>query len=160
MFLGRQTLAAAVAALTYISTPVASATHHQTPASSRSHHSSVVGTWVVDDPSAPFPVHMYVFNADGTLQQANPDAGDPRTSDSDGKGIWAAHGRAFRGKWVEILADRTTHRFVGRLELSFDLHVHGDKLTGSRSARAFDAVGNPSGGPFIGDFTGARVTLP
>jgi hypothetical protein len=52
----------------------------------------IVGAWFVKDAGAPFPYHMYVFNADGTMQQANPDAGDPRTSDSDGKGIWVADG--------------------------------------------------------------------
>ena len=48
---------------------------------------TIVGTWFVEDAGAPFHQHMYVFNADGTMQQANPDAGDPTTSDSDGKGI-------------------------------------------------------------------------
>ena len=35
---------------------------------------------------------MYVFNADETMQQANPDAGDPHGSDSDGKGDWIVDG--------------------------------------------------------------------
>ena len=48
----------------------------------------IVGVWVVKHQGAPFPYHRYVCNADGTMQQANPDAGNPRTSDSDGKGIW------------------------------------------------------------------------
>lgn len=52
----------------------------------------VVGAWFVNDVDAPFPYHMYVFNADGTLQQASPDAGDANSSDSDGKGIWIADG--------------------------------------------------------------------
>jgi len=34
----------------------------------------VVGAWLVKDTDAPFPYHMYVFNSDGTMQQANPDA--------------------------------------------------------------------------------------
>ncbi len=34
----------------------------------------IVGAWIVKDPNAPFPFHMYVFNGDGTMQQANPDA--------------------------------------------------------------------------------------
>jgi hypothetical protein len=53
---------------------------------------SIVGTWLVKDPNAPFPYHLYVFNSDGTMQQANPDAGDPHASDSDGKGVWVAKG--------------------------------------------------------------------
>jgi hypothetical protein len=52
----------------------------------------IVGAWFVADLGAPFPYHMYVFNADGTMQQANPDAGDPHSSDSDGKGVWVAEG--------------------------------------------------------------------
>jgi hypothetical protein len=35
----------------------------------------VVGTWFVEDAGAPFHQHMYVFNADGTMQQSNPDSG-------------------------------------------------------------------------------------
>ncbi len=54
----------------------------------RTNSSSIVGTWFVKASDAPFPYHMFVFNADGTMQQANPDAGDANTSDSDGKGIW------------------------------------------------------------------------
>jgi hypothetical protein len=55
-------------------------------------------TWIVNDVDAPFPFHMYVFNGDGTLQQANPDAGDPNSSDSDGKGIWMIDGDRTKGK--------------------------------------------------------------
>ena len=121
---------------------------------------SVVGVWIVNDETAPFPVHMYVFNADGTVQQANPDAGNARTSDSDDKGIWVTKGDRVVGKWVEISADRVTRKFVGRLDLSFDLKVDGDRLTGSRSAQSFDVNGIPTGEPFQGSFTGARVTLP
>jgi hypothetical protein len=93
-------LAAAILALT----PAASAA--KDPA-------AIVGTWIVKDNAAPFPYHMYVFNADGTMQQANPDAGHEKTSDSDGKGVWRSDGKHVRGKWVEITADRETHKFVG-----------------------------------------------
>jgi len=82
----------------------------------------VVGVWFVNDVDAPFPYHMYVFNSDGTLQQANPDAGDPNSSDSDGKGIWAADGGRIKGKWVEVMADRVTHKFPGGTHLQFHGH--------------------------------------
>jgi hypothetical protein len=62
----------------------------------------IVGAWFVQDLAAPFPFHMYVFNADGTMQQANPDAGDPNASDSDGKGIWVRDGDGIKGKWVRL----------------------------------------------------------
>ena len=52
--------------------------------------------WLVKDPNAPFPYHMYVFNGDGTMQQANPDAGDSHGSDSDGKGIWVTDGERIK----------------------------------------------------------------
>ena len=52
-----------------------------------SNHNPVVGAWFVKHTDAPFPYHKYVFNDDGTMQQANPNASDPRASDSDGKEI-------------------------------------------------------------------------
>ena len=61
-------------------------------------HKSVVGAWIVRQAGAPFPMHMYVFSADGTVHQANPDAGNPRTSDSDGKGIWIMRNGKVMGK--------------------------------------------------------------
>jgi hypothetical protein len=73
----------------------------------------VVGAWFVKDSNAPFPYHLYVFNTDGTMQQANPDAGDPHASDSDGKSVWVANSDRIEGKWVEIIADRATHKFIG-----------------------------------------------
>jgi hypothetical protein len=66
--------------------------------SKNSNPNPVVGAWFVKDIDAPFPYHMYVFNADGTMQQANPDAGDPHASDSDGKGIWVADDDRIKGK--------------------------------------------------------------
>ena len=92
---------------------------------------AVVGTWLVEQPAAPFPLHLYVFNADHTMQQANPDAGNPRTSDSDGKGAWQRRGNRVTGKWVEIMADRITHKLAGRGEFSYEIEVSGDRLTGS-----------------------------
>ena len=120
---------------------------------------SIIGVWIVHDETAPFPFHMYVFNADGTMQQANQDAGNPKASDSDGKGIWVARGDRVIGKWVEITADRETHKFAGRLDLSFNLKVDGDRLTGTRSAQPFSIDGKATGVPFRGSFTGTRVTL-
>jgi hypothetical protein len=121
----------------------------------------IVGTWVVKDSGAPFPYHMYVFNADGTMQQANPDAGDIRSSDSDGKGIWVTDGDAIKGKWVEVTADRTTHEFSGRNEISYDIKVSGDTFIGTLTARFYDARGTLTGGltnPSL--LEGKRVVLP
>lgn len=121
----------------------------------------IVGTWLVKDPNAPFPYHMYVFNGDGTMQQANPDAGDPHGSDSDGKGVWVANGERIKGKWVEVIADRTSHQFAGRLEISYDITVSGDTYTGLESVRSFDAEGNLTAGPATPkQLTGKRITLP
>jgi hypothetical protein len=121
----------------------------------------IVGAWLVKDSGAPFPYHMYVFNADGTTQQANPDAGDPRTSDSDGKGIWIADGERIKGKWVEVVADRATHKFAGRLEFSYDLRVDGDSFAGTETVRSYDANETLTGGPTArAPFEGKRVTLP
>jgi hypothetical protein len=101
----------------------------------------IVGTWFVTDPGAPFPYHMYVFNSDGTMQQANPDAGDPHSSDSDGKGVWVTDGDRIKGKWVEVIADRASHKFTGRAEISYDVKVNADTFTGTVTASSYDANG-------------------
>lgn len=129
------------------------------PVAAAENRPAIVGVWVVQDSGAPFPWHMYVFNADGTMQQANPDAGNPRTSDSDGKGVWKMVDGHVRGKFVEITADRTTHKFIGIGEISFDLVVTGDRFEGRGSARFFDADRKLTGGPFATGFTGTRVTV-
>jgi hypothetical protein len=108
---------------------------------------AIVGTWLVKDPNAPFPRHLYVFNADGTMQQANPDAGDARSSDSDGKGSWIATGYRIKGKWVELLADRATHQYAGRLEVSYELTVSGDHYVGTEAVRVYDASDKESVAP-------------
>lgn len=121
----------------------------------------VVGTWIVNDADAPFPYHMYAFNGDGTLQQANPDAGDPKSSDSDGKGVWIVDGDRIKGKWVEITADRATHKFTGRVEISFDIRVDHDAFAGTATARSYDPGGTLTDGPTPpGRFEGKRVTYP
>jgi len=122
---------------------------------------SIVGAWLVKDPNAPFPYHMYVFNGDGTMQQANPDAGDPHGSDSDGKGVWVANGERIKGKWVEVIADRTTHQFSGRLEVSYEITVSGDTYTATEVVHSYDAAGNPDASPATpSQLTGRRVTYP
>ncbi len=126
------------------------------PAASRP---AIVGTWVVKDSAAPFPYHMYVFNADGTMQQANPDGGHPTTSCSDGKGIWEATGAGVRGKWVEITADRATHQFVGIGEFAFNLTIDGDGFKGSASVTFRDGDRNLIDGPIATTISGRRVTL-
>lgn len=122
---------------------------------------TIVGAWLVQDPNAPFPYHMYVFNADGTMQQANPDAGDSHGSDSDGKGIWIASGKRIKGKWVEVIADRATHQFSGRLEISYEITVSGDTYTATETVRSYDATGNVGVSPATpAKLLGKRVKLP
>jgi len=119
---------------------------------------AIVGTWLVKDPNAPFPQHLYVFNADGTMQQANPDAGDARRSDSDGKGTWIVAGNRIKGRWVELLADRATHEYAGRLEMSYELAVSGDHYVGTESVRIFDASGTEGTPPATGQpIEGTRI---
>jgi hypothetical protein len=121
----------------------------------------IVGAWFVKDSGAPFPYHMYVFNTDGTMQQANPDAGDPRTSDSDGKGVWIKDGDRFKGKWMEVLADRTTHKFAGRTEISYSININVDTFTGTVTARSYDVNGTLTEGPTSPTpLEGKRITLP
>ncbi len=120
----------------------------------------IVGAWLVKDAAAPFAFHMYVFNADGTMQQANPDAGDANSSDSDGKGVWRGDGQKIRGKWVEVAADRLTRQFVGRGEYSYEIVVDGNRFAGPAVFRFYGVDGTLVRGPINSSIAGERVTLP
>ena len=117
----------------------------------------IVGTWFVKTPEAPFQYHMFVFNSDGTMQQANPDAGDPNTSDSNGMGVWLPDGDRIKGKFVEVTADRTTRQFVSRGEISFLIKATGNAFSGTASATFYDAEGRRLRGPLAATLEGQRV---
>jgi len=117
----------------------------------------IVGTWFVKIPEAPFQYHMFVLNSDGTMQQANPDAGDPNTSDSNGMGVWVLDGDRIKGKFVEVTADRTTRQFVSRGEISFFIKVNDNALSGTASAIFYDVKGLRLRGPLPATLEGQRV---
>ena len=117
----------------------------------------VVGAWIVKIPDAPFPLHMFVFHSDGTVEQSNPDAGDPNTSDSNLMGAWRADGDGYRGKIVEITADRASHQFAARGEISFALKVSGNTFGGTAIATFFDESGHRVRGPVQVKMEGERV---
>ncbi len=117
----------------------------------------IVGTWFVKTPEAPFQYHMFVFHPDGTMQQANPDAGDPNTSDSNGVGVWLPDGDRIKGKFVEVTADRMTRQFVSRGEISFLIKVTGDHFIGTASANFYNASGQLLRGPLAATMEGQRV---
>lgn len=118
----------------------------------------VVGVWYVQAPDAPFVAHMFSFQQDGTMSQANPDAGDPSSSDSDGLGVWVRNGGTVRGKFAEVTADRRTHGFLARGEISFTLTVRGNTFTGTADAHFYDANGAHIRGPLSTSLQGQRVT--
>ncbi|AGT10618.1 hypothetical protein [Paracoccus aminophilus] len=133
----------------------------QTPRAAETGQDAIIGTWVVKAPDAPFTHHMFVFNADGNMQQANPDAGNPDNSDSDGKGIWIREGDVIKGKFVEVTADRKTAKFVSRGEVSFEITaIDKDSFTGTASAKFYDDNDKLLRGPFPTPLYGKRVTLP
>ena len=117
----------------------------------------IVGTWFVKIPEAPFHYHMFVFNSDGTMLQANPDAGDPNTSDSNAMVVWLPDADRIKGKIVETMADRTTRKFVSRGEISFSIKVDGDAFTGSASANFYDLEGKRLRGPVSATLQGQRI---
>ena len=135
---------------------LSSAGCHQA-SSRRSDLSPIVGTWVVKVPEAPFPLHMFVFHSDGTVEQSNPDAGDPITSDSNAMGIWVADDEGIKGKLVEITADRTTRQFASRGEISFSLKLSGNAFSGTASAVFYDADGRRLRGLLSATLEGHRV---
>lgn len=120
----------------------------------------IIGTWLVKAPDAPFTHHMFVFNADGTMQQANPDAGNPDNSDSDGKGIWQREGDQIIGKFVEVTADRKTAKFVSWGEISFVINVVDNGFTGTATANFYDEHDQLLRGPFPTPLVGRRIVLP
>lgn len=74
---------------------------------------------------------------------------------------WVSDGGEIRGKWVEVIADRASHKYTGRLEISFRITVNGDTFVGTESVRAFDAAGNSAEAPLTpGQLQGKRVTIP
>ena len=108
-------------------------------------------------PTAPYPYHLLIFHADGTVIQSNPDAGDPRTSDSNLMGAWTTAGTQVTAKLVETSADRTTHQFVSRTELAISLQVQLNTLHGTGTASVFDATGKLDGTPHPFTFDGDRI---
>ncbi len=119
----------------------------------------IVGVWFVTFPGAPFKYHMCAFHSDGTMEQANPDAGDANTSDSDGMGVWVREGNKIRGKFVEVTADRTTRQFASRGEISFTLDVKGDSFTGSATGNFYGLDNKLSYGPVSTAMNGTKVGL-
>ncbi|HEX4662582.1 MAG TPA: hypothetical protein VH144_03115 [Candidatus Saccharimonadales bacterium] len=120
----------------------------------------IVGVWYVHITGAPFAYHLLTFHSDGTLTQANPDAGDATTSDSIGMGPWQAEGDGvIRAKFVETTADRTTHEFVARGEISFELTCKAHTLEGTAEARFYDLKGRQVKGPSHHLVQGQRIKL-
>jgi hypothetical protein len=37
--------------------------------------------------------------------------------------VWVADGDRIKGKWIEVIADRASHKFTGRAEISYDVKV-------------------------------------
>jgi hypothetical protein len=119
----------------------------------------IVGAWIVRFPDAPFKYHMMTFHADGTLEQANPDAGNAHTSDSDGMGVWEIRGGKVFGKFVEITADRETRAFTARGEISFNFEVTADRFAGQAVGKFFDLDEKLTFGPINTAMDGTRVKL-
>ena len=119
----------------------------------------VVGAWFVTFPDAPFKYHMVTFHADGTMQQANPDAGNANTSDSDGMGVWEIRSGKVVGKFVEVTADRATRQFVSRGEISFTFDVEGTRLSGTATGRFYDLNEKLVFGPVNTGMTGMKIGL-
>ena len=118
---------------------------------------SIVGAWLVEIPEAPFPRHLFVFHADGTVEQSNPDAGDAGTSDSNLMGALGMEDDHIKGKVVEITADRSTHKLAGQGEMTFTLKVTDDQLKGEMHAMFYDAEHRLVRGPITATLTGKRI---
>lgn len=120
---------------------------------------SIVGVWYVRVLGAPFEYHVFTFHADGTMLQANPDAGDAGTSDSIGMGTWLMDGDIVRAKFVENTAHRETHAFASRGEIALEMKIHDDMLIGYASATFYDAENKVIKGPTREKLKGTRVSV-
>lgn len=120
----------------------------------------ITGVWFVKAALAPFTHHMFMFNADGTMHQANPDAGTVELSASDGMGVWARREGKIVGKFVEVVAERATTQFSGHGEIVYEISVVDDTFTGTATANFYDADGQLIRGPLPTPLEGTRVTLP
>ncbi len=118
---------------------------------------SVVGAWVVTIPEAPFPLHVFAFHGDGTVQQSNPDAGDATSSDSSAMGVWHTERDGIKGRLVEVTADRATRAFLSRGEITFFLKVEGNAFSGTAVAVFYGANGERVRGPVQATLRGQRV---
>jgi hypothetical protein len=116
-----------------------------------------VGVWEVRVGGAPFSPHLFTFHADHTFLSANPDAGDPNTSDSDGEGVWEGQDHV-KGIFKEYNADRSTHKFVSILTVTYTITITGDTFSGDATATVTDPDGEVQ---FTGPatFTATRLTL-
>jgi hypothetical protein len=82
-------------------------------------------------------------------------------SSSDGKGVWVTDGDRIKGKWVEVIADRASHRFAGRAEISYEVKVNADTFAGTITASSYDAAGTLTEGPSSPTLLeGKRITFP
>ena len=61
---------------------------------------TIVGTWFVKTPEAPFPYHMFVFHSDGTGKQSIPMPGIP--SDSNAWEEWVPDGDSIKGESLRL----------------------------------------------------------
>lgn len=118
----------------------------------------IVGVWTVTAPDAPFARHVFLFHADGTMLQSNPEAGNAATSDSVGMGVWRAAAGAVRGRFAEVSADRATRAPAGDAVVAFTIEVDGDRFTGTADATFRDVHGALRSGPHTTSLEGQRLT--
>jgi len=122
---------------------------------------SLVGVWYVKAIGAPFEAHLFTFHSDGTMVASNPDAGDRRTSDSNGMGPWKRiDGNSYIGKFAEINADRATGAFHSSLIVTFKIKVTGSTFTGQAEANYSNPDGSHMEGPLPATLEGTRISLP
>lgn len=145
---------------TFFGTAVASAALSCPIVAQADNSDPITGVWFVRAAEAPFTHHVFMFNRDGTMHQANPDAGTVGQSASDGMGIWTREDGRVIGKFIEVVADRSSTRYVSRGEISYEITVEGDTFTGTASAVFYNIDNLPLGEPMPTPLEGTRVVLP
>lgn len=102
----------------------------------------LVGAWHLQSQGAPILHHVLCFHADGIVTSFQADGGFPTDSESNGAGSWQWVGEnQVQGMFLEFCHDRTTHEYVGSVEVHFCLTLKTNTLRGQATTHLYDVQG-------------------
>lgn len=101
---------------------------------------NIVGAWHLQSQGSPILHHMLCFHADGIVASFQADGGFPNDSESDGAGAWQWVGtNRVKGVFMEFCHDRTSHDYLGYVQVDFEVALKGDIFSGNAITHFYDA---------------------